>query len=231
MARNAPGKHKRKGLSFVQVIDLFPDDAAAQKWIESEIWPDGPYCPKCGSVDIQRPIKHRTMTHRCRDCPDRYQFSLKTGTAMQGTKLGYRVWAIAIYLISTNLKGVSSMKLHRDLDITQKTAWHLAHRIRESWVRESTAFAGPAEADEAYFGGKRANMSKSKRKGLRGRGTAGKTAVVGVKDRITKQVHAQVTASTDAATLQSFIHSNVKEGATVYTDEHGGYRESQGFRA
>ncbi len=73
------------------------------------------------------------------------------------------------------------------------------------------------------------NMSKSKRKGLKGRGTAGKTAVVGVKDRITKQVHAQVTASTDAATLQSFIHSNVKEGATVYTDEHGGYRNLKGF--
>ncbi len=159
MTRKAPGKHYRKGLSFVQVMDLFPDDVAAQEWIESQVWPDGPFCPKCGSVNIQTPIKHRSMTHRCRDCPDRYQFSLKTGTAMQGTKLGYRVWAIAIYLISSNLKGVSSMKLHRDLDITQKTAWHLAHRIRESWVRESTAFAGPAEADEAYFGGKRANMS------------------------------------------------------------------------
>ena len=193
MAHKAPSKHYRKGLSFVQVADMFPNDAAAQEWIESQIWPDGPFCPKCGSVNIQTPIKHRSMTHRCRDCPDRYQFSLKTGTAMQGTKLGYRVWAIAIYLISTNLKGVSSMKLHRDLDITQKTAWHLAHRIRESWVRESTAFAGPAEADETYFGGKRANMSKSKRKGLKGRGAAGKTAVVGVKDRITKRVHAQVT--------------------------------------
>ena len=229
MARNAPGKHKRKGLSFVQVMDLFPDNAAAQKWIESQIWPDGPYCPKCGSLNIHTPSKHRTMTHRCRDCPNRYQFSLKTGTAMKGTKLDYRIWAIAIYLLSTNLKGVSSMKLHRDLEITQKSAWHLAHRIRESWVRESAVFSGPAEADETYFGGKRANMSKSKRRGLKGRGAAGKTAVVGVKDRITKRVHAQVTPSTDAATLQSFIHDHVKRGSEVYTDEHGGYRTLKGF--
>ena len=141
MAQNAPGKHYRKGLSFVQVIDLFPDDEAAREWIKSQVWPDGPFCPKCGSLDIQTPIKHRTMTHRCRDCPNYYQFSLKTGTAMQGTKLGYRVWAVAIYLLSTNLKGVSSMKLHRDLDITQKTAWHLAHRIRESWSNKQEIFS------------------------------------------------------------------------------------------
>ena len=230
MARNAPGKHKRKGLSFVQVIDLFPDDAAAQKWIESQVWPTGPFCPKCGSENIQTPIKHRTMTHRCRNCPNRYQFSLKTGTAMKGTKLGYRIWAIAIYLLSTNLKSVSSMKLHRDLEITQKSAWHLAHRIRESWVRENTAFDGPAEADETYFGGKRANMPRAKRKKLKGRGAAGKTAVVGVKDRITNRVHAQVTSSTDATTLQSFIHDHVREGSAVYTDEHGGYRNLKGFK-
>ena len=229
MARKAPGKHYRKGLSFVQVMDLFPDDDAAREWIESQVWPDGPHCPKCGSLNIHTPIKHRSMTHRCRDCAGRYQFSLKTGTAMQGTKLGYRVWAIAIYLLSTNLKGVSSMKLHRDLDITQKSAWHLAHRIRESWIRENAPFSGPAEADETYFGGKRSNMPRAKRKKLTGRGAAGKTAVVGVKDRITKLVHAQVTPSTDALTLQSFIRNHVREGAAVYTDEHGGYRNLKGF--
>ena len=230
MARNAPGKHHRKGLSFVKVMDLFPNDAAAQKWIESQIWPGGPYCPKCGSLNIHTPIKHRTMTHRCRDCPNRYQFSLKTGTAMKGTKLDYRIWAIAIYLLSTNLKGVSSMKLHRDLEITQKSAWHLAHRIRESWTRESAVFSGPAGADETYFGGRRANMPRAKRKQLKGRGPAGKSSVVGVKDRITNRVHAQVTASTDAATLQSFIREHVREGAEVYTDEHGGYRNLRGFK-
>ena len=201
MARNAPGKHHRKGLSFVQVMDLFPDNDAAQKWIESQIWPDGPYCPKCGSLNIQTPIKHRTMTHRCRDCPNRYQFSLKTGTAMKGTKLDYRIWAIAIYLLSTNLKGVSSMKLHRDLEITQKSAWHLAHRIRESWSRESAALPGPAEVDETYFGGRRKNMPRSKRKALKGRGGVGKSVVAGIKDRATNEVRAQVVTSPDAANL------------------------------
>ena len=71
------------------------------------------------------------MTHRCRECPGKPRFSLKTGNVMEGSKLGYQTWVLAIYLISTNLKSVSSMKLHRDLEVTQKTAWHLAHRSRE----------------------------------------------------------------------------------------------------
>ena len=73
------------------------------------------------------------MTHRCRDCEDRKMFSLKTGSVMEGSKLGYQKWTIAIYLLTTNLKGVSSMKLHRDLAITQKSAWHQAHRLRAAW--------------------------------------------------------------------------------------------------
>ena len=81
-------------------------------------------------------------------------FSLKIGTLMEGSNLGYRVWGIAIYLISTNLKGVSSMKLHRDLEVTQKTAWHLAHRLRRSFEERGALFAGPLEIDETYIGGR-----------------------------------------------------------------------------
>ena len=88
-------------------------------------------------------------------------FSLKTGTVMQGSPLGYRTWLAAIYLVATNLKGVSSMKLHRDLGISQKSAWYLAHRTREAWKEVGDPFAGPVEADEAYIGGKRKNMPKS----------------------------------------------------------------------
>ena len=73
---------------------------------------------------------------------------------MQGTKLDYRIWAIAIYLCLTNLKGVSSMKLHRDLDITQKSAWHLAHRLRKAFEVVNPLFSGLVEADETYIGGK-----------------------------------------------------------------------------
>ena len=116
------------------------------------------------------------------------------------------------------------MKLHRDLNITPKSAWHLAHRLREAFGRGGAAFGGPVEVDETYMGGRRKNMSKAKRQTLTGRGTVGKSVVVGVKNRRTNEVRAKVVPSTDAPTLQGFVRANTKPGATVYTDEHGGYR-------
>ena len=170
----------QEGISLAKLFRLFPDDDAARVWFEKQIWPEGPHCPTCGSFHVQCATKHRTMTHRCRDCDGRPDFSLKTGNLMEGSKPGYRTWAIAVYLVTTGLKGVSSMKLHRDLAIARKSAWHLAHRIRKALEGgEAPMFAGPAEADETCVGGKRRNMSSAKRKELTGRGTVGKTAVAG----------------------------------------------------
>ena len=223
MGRSAPGKSEREGLTLIQVIETFGTDSVAEAWFRDRLWPQGPFCPRCGSFNVAE-VKHPSMTHRCRDCEGRKLFSLKTGTVMHGSKLGYRIWAIAIYLFVTNLKGVSSMKLHRDLGIAQK-AWHLAHRIREAWgPREREAFGGPVEVDETYVGGKRKNMPRKKRKGLTGRGTAGKTIVVGAKDRGTNRVSATVVRGTDTATLQGFVAARTGAGAKVYTDEHAAYK-------
>ena len=144
---------------------------------------------------------------------------------MECSKLGFQVWAIAIFLIATHLKGISSMKLHRDLGITQKSAWFLAHRIRKtfdfSWL---PGFDGPIEADETFIGGKRKNMSHDKRKESTGRGAVGKAVVAGVKDRKTGKVSAMVVKGTDAATLKEFVRYHVSPGTTVYTDEAAGYQ-------
>jgi len=130
-----------------------------------------------------------------------------------------RKWAIAIYLCLTSLKSVSSMKLHRDIGVSQKTAWFMLHRIREAWASNSGTggFSGPVEVDETYFGGRRANMSNAKRKALAGtgRGPVGKAAVVGVKDRATNQVSAKVVRSTDAETLQGFVGERTAPDASV----------------
>ena len=115
------------------------------------------------------------------------------------------------------------MKLHRDLGVTQKSAWYMAHRIREAWDVTADKFTGPVEADETYIGGKETNKHASKKLNA-GRGTVGKTAVVGVKDRLTGQVSTAVVERTDRATLQGFVMTHTEPFAKVYTDEAVAYR-------
>ena len=221
MAEKAPGKHYRKGISLPELFRMFPDNETARQWFEQKRWGDEPWCPHCGSYNV-RPDKSKTQPWRCKSNGCRKRFSAKVGTPLYESKLDYQIWVVAIYLMTTSLKSVSSMKLHRDLDITQKTAWHLAHRIRESFeCDDDNKFGGPVEVDETYFGGKRSNMSNSKREALKdtGRGSVGKTAVVGIKDRETNEVRAKVVANPDKETLHPFIAENVDDDAMVYTDD------------
>ena len=198
MAHKAPGKAHREGITLVELMDMFPNEVTATAWFESVFWGGERHCGHCGSARTYEGDGGNGMPYRCGDC--RGYFSVKTGTVMAHSKVPLRKWAIAIYLCLTSLKSVSSMKLHRDIGVSQPTAWFMLHRIREAWTGNTSGpFDGPVEVDETYFGGKRKNMSKAKRKELAGtgRGAVGKTAVVGMKDRDSNKVTARVVDDTD----------------------------------
>jgi len=221
-AVKSPGKAHREGITLIALMDMFPSEESAVEWFEAQMWGDTRRCGHCGSVRTCA-ASHARMPYWCSDC--RSYFSVRTGTALERSRVPLRKWAIAIYLEITSLKSVSSMKLHRDLGVSQPTAWFMLHRIREGWKQSDSdgQFSGPVEVDETYFGGKRKNMSNSKREELTGRGPVGKTAVVGAKDRESNRVAAKVVASTDKDTLQGFVKDRAAEGATVYTDDAAAY--------
>ena len=211
-----------------ELTRMFPDEESARKWLEGIIWPDGTrYCPNCNS-DNTHECSHAKMPYRCRDC--KKYFSVKTGTAMADSPIPLLKWVYAIYLDATSLKGVASMKLYRDLGVTQKTAWFMQQRIREAFAKaeDGNRMSGIVEVDETYMGGKESNKHESK-KLKRGRGGTGKSIVVGVKERESKKVTAQVIDNTKRNTLHGFIQENVQEGSVVNTDDFKSYEKLQGY--
>ena len=219
--QKGPGKSFRRGITLIEAVRTYGDEASAEAWFINQRWPDGIRCPHCESDRVSERENRKPMPYHCRDC--RRYFSVRTNSVLQSSNLSLSKWALAYFLFSTNLKGVSSMKLHRDLGISQKSAWHLAHRIRESWNETAERFAGPVEADETYVGGKESNKHES-RKLKAGRGTVGKVPVAGVIDRPTNRIATRVMESTTKEVLQGFVEERTEASAQVYTDEAAAYK-------
>ena len=219
----APGRSDREKISVVELFEMFPTEDAAREWFESKIWPDGRRCPRCGHDKTAECAPGHPMPYRCYRC--NRHFSVRIGTILERSKVPFRKWAVAIYMHLTNLKGVSSMKLHNDIKVTQKTAWFMLQRIRKAFDNDDDwPFGGPVEVDEAYFGGKRGNKPKHQRPTAKRTGILGKTIVAGVRDRATNRIDAAVIPDTSRKTLHAFVEARTVPTAKVYTDEHPSYR-------
>ena len=133
----------------MQLTAMFPDEAAATAYFESLVWPDGRFCPHCGCMETVEAAATAKMPYRCTGCQKR--FSIKVGTALERSRVSMRQWVFAIYLEMTSLKGVSSMKLHRDIGVTQKTAWFMLLRIREAWGGLKEAMGRPGGGGRGVF--------------------------------------------------------------------------------
>jgi transposase-like protein len=211
---------KPETLSTFEFFQKFPDEEAARKHFEARRWGDEPVCGHCGSVNVTECKDHKPMAYRCKDC--RKHFSVRTGTVLAESRLPLQKWLLAIYMLTSARKGIPSTQMARELGVTQKTAWFLAQRIRETWMKDrDDRMNGQMQVDETYVGGRERNKHADKK--LRaGRGTVGKTTVVGVRDQ-DGEVRAVVVENTKASTLERFVREHCNSGATIVTDTHGGY--------
>ena len=214
--------------TLLEAITTFANPEIAHDFVKGLRWPNGVACPRhgCGSADV-REIRGKRPRWYCREC--KREFTAKVGTIFEDSPIGFDKWLPAMWLLSANCNGISSMELHRALGVTQKTAWFMLHRIRLAMQEgHMERLSGEVEVDETYFGG--APRNRRPRIAVTRHGqeptepikTYEKTAVMGFRER-GGRVRAFVIPNEKMLTLHLRLRDHVEPGSTLYTDAHPGY--------
>jgi len=206
---------------------IFKDETKAREHLEVLRWPDGAYCPRCGQTETVKKLGGKAADlgqYNCRDC--RKKFTVTVGTVFERSHIPLTTWMLAFHLMTASKKGMSAHQLHRMLGVTYKTAWFMAHRIREAM--KPSKDAGPlggegqiVEADETYIGGKDKNKHKNKRP-RKGRGGVSKEIVVSLVQR-DGNVRSFHVANVSGKTLRPILVQQIDRASTLMTDEGGQY--------
>jgi transposase-like protein len=220
--------------SLIELNDYFKEEKTCYEFLALQIWDEGkPVCPFCNSTKVyttksrsNKPSKAGIPEYRCANKECAKKFSATKGTIFESSKIPLRTWYAAIFLLTTSKKGISSVQLAEQLQVTQKTSWFLNHRIREMFKETAPdMLTGVVEADETFVGGKNKNRHQNKKKGG---GTGGrpapddKTAVVGLVQRNGK-VLTFVVPNTTSEIIHPIMQEHVQAGSTVITDYYRSY--------
>jgi len=202
----------------------FQSPDAAREHLEAVRWPQGPVCPHCGAVDRITKLQgksHRPGLYDCGHCRD--QFTVTVGTVFERSKIPLHKWLLAATLFAASKKGMSAHQLHRMLGVTYKTAWFMAHRLREAMKDDGGGLLGgggkTVEVDETYWGNKQPKGSFGKK----GKGPHHQMQVVTLVERGGRARSFQM-LTVYASTVQKLLKDNVKHGTTIHTDESSIYR-------
>ena len=222
--------------TLFEAIQYYSNPDVCRGLLVSLRWSDGVVCPRCACDRVT--FMASVQRWNCKGC--RKQFSVKVGTIFEDSPIGLDKWFAALWIITNAKNGASSHEISRAIGVTQKTAWFMLHRIRLAMKSGSLEkISGEVEVDETFVGGLEKNKHKDKKQNA-GRGSVGKTIVLGVlkrgntqkdengklrkkAERIYSQIRVNVIPNTQHETLFSEICANVQEGTFVYTDAHRGY--------